>query len=94
MIIVERKPFDEIYTMIEPFERVLLTGCGGCATVCLTGGEQAVMVLASQLRLKDQINDRERTVIERTITRQCDAEYIEELSVDAHDADVVLTRSS
>jgi NAD-dependent dihydropyrimidine dehydrogenase PreA subunit len=50
-----------------------------------------VRVLASQLRLKDQINDRERTVIERTITRQCDAEYIEELSVDAHDADVVLT---
>ena len=91
MIVVERKPFDEIYTMIEPFERVLLTGCGGCATVCLTGGEQAVMVLAGQLRLKDQINGRERTVIERTITRQCDAEYIEELSADAHDADVVLT---
>ncbi len=91
MIVVERKPFDEIYTTIEPFKRVLLAGCGGCATVCLTGGEQAVVVLGSQLRLKDRLNGIERAIIERTITRQCDAEYVEELSADAHDADIVLT---
>lgn len=91
MIVVERKPFDEIYASIQPFKHVLLAGCGGCATVCLTGGEQAVCVLASQLRLKDRLDDTERTVVERTVTRQCDAEYVEELAADARSADVVLS---
>ena len=64
---------------------------GGCVTVCLTGGEQAVSVLAAELRLKDQTAGRERTITERTITRQCDAEYLAEIAEDARDADVVLS---
>ena len=91
MIVAKRKPFDEIYSMIEPFDRVLLAGCGGCVTVCLTGGESAVSVLAAELRLKDQLNGRQRTIAERTITRQCDAEYVQELAEDAGNADVVLS---
>ncbi len=91
MIVAERKPFDEIYSMIQPFETVLLAGCGGCVTVCLTGGEQAVSVLAGELRLKDQLEGRQRTITERTITRQCDAEYVQELAQDARNANAVLS---
>lgn len=91
MIVAKRKPFDEIYSMIEPFDRVLLAGCGGCVTVCLTGGESAVSVLAAELRLKDQLKGRQRTITERTITRQCDAEYVQELAEDAGNADIVLS---
>ncbi len=91
MIVAERKPFDEIYAMIEPYGKVLLAGCGGCVTVCLTGGEQALSVLAVELRLKDQTAGAQRTIVERTITRQCDAEYVAELADDARDADVVLS---
>jgi len=91
MIVAERKPFDEVYSMIEPFEKVLLVGCGGCVTVCLTGGEQAVSVLAGELRLKDRMNGRDRTIVERTITRQCDAEYVDELIDEVKEADVVLS---
>lgn len=91
MIVAKRKPFDEIYSMIEPFDRVLLAGCGGCVTVCLTGGESAVSVLAAELRLKDQLKGRQRTITERTITRQCDAEYVRELAEDAGNADIVLS---
>ena len=91
MIAAERKPFDEIYEMVRPYDRVLLAGCGGCVTVCLTGGERAVAILARQLCLKDQTQGRERTITEITITRQCDAEYVEQIAEEARRADVVLT---
>ena len=91
MIVAERKPFDEIFEMIQPFDRVLLVGCGGCVTVCLTGGELAASVLAGQLRLKDSMDGRDRVITERTITRQCDAEYIQEIADPAREAEVVLS---
>ena len=91
MIVAERKPFDEIYAMLETCDTILLTGCGGCVTVCLTGGELAVSVLAAELRLKDKTAGRDRTIVEQTITRQCDAEYVQELIEAAGAADVVLS---
>jgi len=57
----------------------------------MTGGERSVSVLATQLRLKDQLVGRKRTILERTITRQCDAEYIREIAEEAAGADVVLS---
>ena len=91
MIVAQRKPFDRIYEMIQSFDKVLVAGCGGCVTVCLTGGEQAVSVLAAELRLKDKIAGRQREIVERTITRQCDAEFVRELAEDAGAADGVLS---
>ncbi len=91
MIVAQRKPFDRIYEMIQSFDKVLVAGCGGCVTVCLTGGEQAVSVLAAELRLKDKIAGRQREIVERTVTRQCDAEFVRELAEDAGAADGVLS---
>ena len=51
MIIAERKPFDEILEMLKSYKHVLVLGCGGCVTVCLTGGEKQAEELSSQLRL-------------------------------------------
>jgi len=51
MGIGERKPFEEILKMLEPHKKILVLGCGGCVTVCLTGGDDAVRVLSSQLRM-------------------------------------------
>ena len=47
MIVAERKPLDEIKSFIENYNKILIVGCGTCATVCLAGGEAEVKVVAS-----------------------------------------------
>ncbi|MDR2340391.1 MAG: methylenetetrahydrofolate reductase C-terminal domain-containing protein [Deltaproteobacteria bacterium] len=80
MIIAERKPIEEIKTFVMGRKRVLVVGCRGCVTVCNAGGTKEVGILASLLRL-EAAKDGEGTVVdELTLERQCDPEYIEELS--------------
>lgn len=91
MIVAERKPIEEIQEMIAPFKRVLVAGCGGCVTVCLTGGEKEVEILASQLRMLAKRADQDVSIGELTITRQCDEEFVRELVEAAKDYDAILS---
>ena len=91
MIVAERKPFEEIMQMLAPYRRVLVLGCGGCVSVCLTGGERQAEMLASQIRLASRQKQLERTVDVDCITRQCDREFIENLQKDPHEYDAVLS---
>ena len=34
MIIAERKPFEEIMNLLEPYKKVLTVGCGTCVAAC------------------------------------------------------------
>ena len=79
MVIGERKPFDEIMRMIEGNKKIMVLGCGGCVTVCLTGGQDAVRVLSSQLRMAREKDEKPLEIIEHTIERQCDPEYIDQV---------------
>ena len=54
MIVGDLKPIEEIEASIRGCSRVLILGCRGCVTVCSTGGEKEVAVLASQLRIASQ----------------------------------------
>ena len=40
MVKGKRKPLEEIKAVIEPYNNVLITGCGGCVSVCLAGGQK------------------------------------------------------
>jgi hypothetical protein len=44
-----QKPIDEILEYLEGKEKVVLVGCGGCATVFHTGGEAEVKEMAKRL---------------------------------------------
>jgi len=44
-----QKPIDEILEYLEGKEKVVLVGCGGCATVFHTGGETEVKEMAKNL---------------------------------------------
>ena len=91
MIVAERKPFDEILEMLAPHKKVLVLGCGSCVTVCLTGGERQAEMLTSQLRLAAKKKSLELAVEFDCITRQCDREFIENLTHDPRNYDAVLS---
>lgn len=91
MVIGERKPFDEIMRMIEGNKKIMVLGCGGCVTVCLTGGHDAVRVLSSQLRIAREKDGKPVEIIEHTIERQCDPEYIEQVESMIPQVDAVVS---
>jgi ferredoxin len=88
MIVGQRKPITEIWDMIAPHGRVLVLGCGGCVTVCNSGGRKEVGVLAAALSLAASRAGQKITLDEKTLERQCDPEYLEELRplLDKYDA--------
>jgi ferredoxin len=77
MIIAERKTFDQIWDNVKNYKSLLVLGCGTCVSVCQAGGEKEVGLLASELRMKAQMEGKEIKIGEKTIERQCDREYIE-----------------
>lgn len=49
MLVSELKPLEEVLGYLREGERVFLLACGGCAEVCGTGGEEAILVLRPAL---------------------------------------------
>lgn len=91
MVIGERKPFDEIMRMTEGLKKIMVLGCGGCVTVCLTGGHDEVRVLSSQLRMARDKAGNPIEIIEKTIERQCDPEYVDQVESIVPEVDAVLS---
>ena len=91
MIVAEHKPLDEIAEYIKAANKVLIVGCGGCVTVCLSGGQKEVDILATSLRiLRKKAGSPIETVCE-TLERQCDKEYVEKLEGLIKEADCVVS---
>ena len=91
MIIAEQKSINEIAGFIEDCNKVLLVGCGGCVTVCLSGGEKETEILASALRIKRRLEGKPLETVTVTATRQCDPEYVDALENLVKDADCVIS---
>ncbi len=91
MIVADRKPLDEIEQQLEGCKRVLIAGCGTCVTVCMAGGEKEAGILASMLRMRARMEGRELEIVEATVQRQCDREYVEPLAEMAEGFDAILS---
>jgi ferredoxin len=91
MIVGERKPISEIWEMIAPLKRILVLGCGGCVTVCSSGGRKEVGILTSALRVAAAGKKQEIVFSEMTLERQCDPEFLEDLRPLQKDYDAVLS---
>jgi len=71
MIKAEQKPIDEILPCLDPYNKILLVGCGACVTVCHAGGEKEVGLLASGLRMARQNVGKAIEIEEAATARQC-----------------------
>jgi len=91
MIIGEKKSLEDIRKMISGYRRVLVAGCGTCVTVCFAGGEREVATLSSALRLAAGKKGDGLEILEATIERQCDIEFIEELREKVEKVEAVLS---
>ncbi len=91
MITAERKPLEEIINSIRSFKKILLLGCNECVTVCSAGGRKEVEVLSSALQIAFLKKGRNIYIREETLERQCDSEYVEEISSYIDTVDVVLS---
>jgi ferredoxin len=80
MIKAEQKPMEEILRSIDPYKKILLSGCGACVTVCHAGGEKEVGLLASALRMARKKIGKPLEILEATPARQCEPEYAQDLS--------------
>lgn len=79
MIVADRKSLEEIQDMIKAYNKILLVGCKGCVTVCNVGGAKEVGVLAATLRIARKKEGTPIEIDEKTLERQCDPEYVEQI---------------
>ena len=92
MIIADKKPIQEIIENVKDYENILILGCNECVTVCEAGGKKEVEILASVLRMYFMKQGKKKKIDEKTLQRQCDHEYVEEIRdiVDQYDAIISL----
>ncbi len=91
MIVADRKPLEEILNSISNYKKVLLMGCGGCVTICFSGGTKAVEILASEIKIARKKANNKIEIIELTPERQCEYEYIDPLKKEIEKADIILS---
>lgn len=91
MIVGEKKPLEEIKEMIRGYKKVLNVGCGGCTSICLSGGQKEVGLLNEELaNLFKQENDSIQ-IDGFTIERQCNAMFYSELDEIVRSYDAIVS---
>lgn len=91
MIVGERKTFEQIWNSVKDLKSLLILGCGTCVSVCQSGGEKEVGLLASELRMKSRLEDREIKIGEATVERQCDKEFFDTIKDQAKEYEAILS---
>jgi len=91
MIVAEWKPIPELVEMLRGHTNVLLSGCATCVAECATGGEREVETLAPLLRMAMQVDGNPIQIITKTLERQCEWEFVEELAEIVPDVDAIIS---
>ena len=91
MITGEQKPLDEIKGFLGNSQKALVVGCGTCVTVCFAGGEKEAQILASSLRMSTKLDGDPKEVVDVTVQRQCEWEYLDLIEKEVKEADIIVS---
>ncbi len=91
MINAKIKPFEEIVDNLDRYKNILIVGCGGCVSVCFTGGQHEVNELSAELKTHYSSTVQEKNFRGFTVERQCNEIFFTELEDIAYDYDCILS---
>jgi hypothetical protein len=91
MIVAEWKPIPKLVEMLRGHSNVLLAGCATCVAECASGGEREVETLAPLLRMAMQVEGNPIQIRTKTLERQCEWEFVEELAEIVPDVDAIIS---
>ncbi len=93
MIFAQWKPIDEIINKLIRHKKILLIGCATCVAECAAGGEKEVETLAPLLNMGLKKKGHSVQIITKTLEKQCEWEFIEELTETVKEVDAILSLS-
>lgn len=76
MLVLKRKPFEEIWEYIEGHEKILILGCDSCIYSSSINGKEIVKALIEEIRDKLKGSEKSIEIVEMVVPRQCEIEYL------------------
>lgn len=78
MIVAHLKPLEEIAESISGFRSIAVVACGGCVSVCLSGGTRSADELARELSHPRHFTSLPPVFHTVSIQRQCELDFVRE----------------
>jgi ferredoxin len=91
MIVGDLKSLQEIASSVAGYRKVLILGCGGCVTVCRSGGDAEAHDLARRLSHPEHHKGLVPDFIVDTIERQCESDLLKSYLTLPEGAEAILS---
>jgi hypothetical protein len=79
MVKAKPKPLAEIFDKVKGYRRVLIVGCGGCTSVCLSGGQRESLALSDELSACAREAHAPQQYAVFVTERQCNQEFLDDI---------------
>ena len=88
MIVTTKKSREELLRILVDYKKIIILGCGDCATLCNTGGEKEVEELKRYFEKEDKV-----IVLTKIIDTSCDERLIKRDLKKIPDSDCIVSLS-
>ncbi len=91
MIVAKLKPESELMPFLLNYSSLLVAGCGGCTSVCYTGGLKETDELARAISRAAKKEKKKITLYTHVVEQQCDTVFFEDIEKYAGEVDAIVS---